>query len=195
MDMPDTNRRPPLWKQMLSAVIGAVIALVLYEGYVVTRPVLEALLIAPQSQIAAEHIGEARVSNVDVSTMKLDRIAARSQEIYRHLSAPVKPKPQNTRTAIIVPSVPPSAPSSAQAAFASVGSSSQRSQWGSQQSSAGERILESPMPPPQLPEEPVRHVEAAQLPSSGIGTWIAGISALFGAMVFAMHRRRGQSLS
>jgi|GEM_PF-2043113 len=91
MDTNTPSQRPSLFKQLLGAVGGAAIALVIYQGYSITAPVLTAWLVAPQSQIAAEHPGAVRV-NQDVDEYTYNRVAARAQEIYQRFAA--EPGPQ-----------------------------------------------------------------------------------------------------
>lgn len=85
------DSRPPLWKQLLGAVLGAVVALLLYEAYSVTSPVITAWVVAPQSQINAQHPGQVRV-NEQVGEYSFNRMAARAKEIYQRFAAEQGPQ-------------------------------------------------------------------------------------------------------
>lgn len=105
------DSRPPLWKQLLGAVLGAGVALLLYEGYSVASPVLTAWVVAPQSQIRAEHPGAVRV-NEQVGEYSFNRMAARAKEIYQRFAAEQAPKAAITRQGIEVTQPLPTSSSS-----------------------------------------------------------------------------------
>ncbi|MDO8468636.1 MAG: hypothetical protein Q7S29_02655 [Candidatus Peribacter sp.] len=86
-------KRPSLLKQLLGAMGGAAIALLLYQGYKIGAPVVTAWLVAPQSQISADHPGAVR-ANREVSAYEFNRLAAKAKEIYQRFSA--EPGPQAT---------------------------------------------------------------------------------------------------
>jgi len=94
-------RRPSLLKQLLGAVGGAALALLLYQGYKVGSPVVTAWLVTPQSQIDADHPGSVRL-NSEVSEYEYNRLAARAREIYQRFSADPAPKAELSRTGIEV---------------------------------------------------------------------------------------------
>jgi len=87
----NNTRRPSLWKQLLGAVGGAAIALLLYQAYKVSAPIVTAWLVVPQSQIDAEHPGATRV-NAEVSDYEFDRLTAKAREIYERFAAEQGPQ-------------------------------------------------------------------------------------------------------
>lgn len=71
------SKKPPLWKQLLGAIAGAAIALVLYEGYVVVTPKLTALVTLPTAP------GVTQQTEVQLATDDPTEIAAHERLIRR----------------------------------------------------------------------------------------------------------------
>jgi hypothetical protein len=66
-----SSDRPSLLKQLIGAVVGASIALLIYGGYKVTEPQLKALLVSPEVeqpsfQEPSEHAGRERLAQIAV---------------------------------------------------------------------------------------------------------------------------------
>jgi len=212
METNTTTRRPSLFKQLLGAVGGAAIALVIYQGYSFTAPVLTAWLVAPQSQIAAKHPGEAS-ANQKLDDYTQNRVAARAQEIYQRFAA--DPAPQAT---VLPGGIEVTQPLAQQASSGAVGEATVQSSVSSEGTLAGASSSastvepeasssssvfseEAPLPVPEetaIAASSSRSIAAVQrtaklagkrLPQSGVGTALAAIMAL-GAT--AVVRRRKQ---
>lgn len=209
METNTESRRPSLLKQLLGAVGGAAVALLLYQGYKVGSPIVTAWLVTPQSQIDADHPGSIRL-NSEVSEYEYNRLAAKAREIYQRFSADPAPKAELSRTGIEV-TQPLAAHSSsiarvdlenlvAQSAVSSSSSSLVSSEASSSSSSSFSSSLAS------IPAETVVSDAASsararaearlqaklageQLPSSGIGTSLVAAMAL-GTAAF-LRKKRG----
>ena len=93
MEDTNTDDRPSLGKQILGAVVGASVALLLYQGYQVSSGSISAWLTAPQAQIAAKKTGTAALAVDLIDTKKYDHIVARASEIYQQFSPDEPGKP------------------------------------------------------------------------------------------------------
>lgn len=205
-------RRPSLLKQLLGAAGGAALALLLYQGYKVGSPVVTAWLVAPQSQIDADHPGSVRL-NSEVSEYEYNRLAARAREIYQRFSADPAPKAELSRTGIEV-TQPSAAHSSSVArvdlenlvAQQSAVSSSSSSLVSSEESFSSSSSFAFASSSSSIPVEMVTADAASSararaearlqaklagenLPSSGIGTSLVAAVALGTAAV--LRRKRG----
>ncbi|MDD5041099.1 MAG: hypothetical protein PHX87_00245 [Candidatus Peribacteraceae bacterium] len=101
METNNEPKRPSLLKQLLGAAGGAAVALLLYQGYKIGAPVVTAWLVAPQSQISADHPGAVR-ANREVSEYEFNRLAAKAKEIYKKFAAEPGPQAEISRTGIEV---------------------------------------------------------------------------------------------
>lgn len=101
MDTHLSPKRPSLLKQALGAAAGAVIALLLYQGYKMGAPVVTAWLVVPQSQIIADHPGTVR-ANQAVGVRDYNRLAAKANEIYKSFAEEPGPTAVRTRKGIEV---------------------------------------------------------------------------------------------
>lgn len=176
MDQPSS----PLWKQLVGAMAGAGLALVLYGGYSVSAPVLTAWLIAPQSQIDAKHPGGVR-SNDTMGDIQYKRFVSRSQEIYSHLAAEGdRPLPTEINNQITVPASTPPPPPPVPQNVEATGAVLPRVQV---------RVREMPPIRQPLPVTARREaVRSDQLPGSGIGIWMGATIAALGTL-FILRRR------
>ncbi|MDD4628732.1 MAG: hypothetical protein PHE68_05060 [Candidatus Peribacteraceae bacterium] len=180
----------PFWKQILGALAGAGVALVLYGGYATTAPHLQAWLIAPQSQIDAVQPGSATVNSVGISETKYNRFVARSQEIYTRFAADNAPLPLRQDHALDVPAPSPVAPSALPPPPPT----------GTGGSLVKVRTEDVTPPPAKRYRVPAKDQSADRrmektpaLPNSGIGLWfavcLAGLTA--GGLVMRRRMHRG----
>lgn len=203
-------KRPSLLKQLLGAVGGASIALLLYQGYKVGAPVVTAWLVVPQSQIGADHPGAVR-ANREVSEYEFNRLAAKAKEIYQRFSAEPGPQAAISRTGIEV-TQPLAAQSSSVAradladlvAKATVSSSSSSSSVfplaSSEASSSSLSVFSLPVEPlvADAASSARAHAETQlqaklagkKLPNSGIGATLAAALAFGAATV--LRKKRGE---
>lgn len=200
-------KRPSLLKQLLGAVGGAAIALLLYQGYKIGAPVVTAWLVVPQSQIAAEHPGSVRVDGV-VSDYEYNRLAAKAKEIYQRFAAEQGPQAAISRQGIEV-TQPLEASSSSIArvdledlvAQASVESSSSVSSAASSMEASSSVSSVSPAVAETQSADAASSARSRaetqlqaklagkNLPSSGIGTTLAAAMALGAAVI--LRRKHG----
>ncbi|MFH1443984.1 MAG: hypothetical protein ABIG34_01170 [Candidatus Peregrinibacteria bacterium] len=194
----DTNtepRKPSLLKQLLGAVGGAAVALLLYQAYKISAPVITAWIVTPQSQIAAEHPGSVRV-NEAVSEYQFNRIAARAKEIYQRFSAEQGPQVAITPKGIEV--TQPLAESSSSIAHIDVvavmpqamasASSVEPATVPFSSSSSSEEINADAASSMRTRSEMQAKLAGENLPSSGIGTTLAAAVA-FGSAMFLLKKR------
>ncbi len=198
----DTNtepKRPSLLKQLLGAVGGAAVALLLYQAYKISAPVITAWIVTPQSQIAAEHPGSVRVNEV-VSEYQFNRIAARAKEIYQRFSAEQGPQVAITPKGIEV--TQPLAESSSSIAHVDViavmpqatasASSVEPATVPSSSSSSSEEMKVADATSSMRTRSEMQmqaKLAGENLPSSGIGTTLAAAVA-FGSAMF-LRKKRG----
>lgn len=180
----------PFWKQILGALAGAGVALVLYGGYATTAPHLQAWLIAPQTQINAVQPGSATVNDDGISDVKYKRFVARSQEIYTRFAADGAPPPLEQDHHIDVPGptpidpslLPPPPPAGTGESVVNVHTEDV--------APAPEKKRRVPVPDQSMNR---RMEKTPALPSSGIGMWfatcLAGLSA--GGLVMRRRLQRG----
>ncbi|MFH0851835.1 MAG: hypothetical protein V1876_03745 [Candidatus Peregrinibacteria bacterium] len=203
-------KRPSLFRQLLGAAGGAAVALLLYQGYTIGAPVVTAWLVAPQSQIDANHPGAVR-ANREVSDYEFNRLAARAKEIYQRFAAESGPQAEISRTGIEV-TQPLAASSSsiahvdladlvAQSSVSSLPSSGQASSFpipiSSEASSSSVSSLPAETAVADAASSARAHAEAQlqarlagkKLPNSGIGATLAAALA-FGAATILRKKRR-----
>ena len=170
----DTNPSP-LWKQLLGAIAGAGVALLLYGGYSRALPKLTAWLVVPQAQIEARQPAGVR-TNRAVTDYDYGRFIARTQEIYRQFgAAPSRSSvpAQETQLAQANPPPPP-APSP-------IGGSGTVTQVRMR-----ERVARMQQTAVQETVEP-KHTDT--LPSSGVGLWFGVVLAGAGAAGLSLRRK------
>ncbi|MDD5103603.1 MAG: hypothetical protein PHX93_04340 [Candidatus Peribacteraceae bacterium] len=202
MDANTPPKRPSLLKQLLGAVGGAAVALLLYQGYAIGAPMVTAWLVAPQSQIDAAHPGAVR-ANREVSDYEFNRLTAKAKEIYQRFSAEQGPQAEILPTGIEV-TQPLAASSSsiahvnladlvAQSSASSliVSSSSSEATSASTASMTTEPAMADTASPARAHAETQLQAKLAgeKLPSSGVGTTLVAALAL-GTAVF-LRRKRG----
>lgn len=161
---------PSLWKQLLGALAGAGVALLLYGGYSTVAPHLTAWVVAPQAYIDARQPGGVR-TNSQVSDYEYSRFVARSQAIYRQFGAAPAQASASSQTAVAaIPAPPPPV-------AAGTGTATQVR--------VRERMerIQAPAPVVMPPER------ADQLPGSGIGVWLGIALAGLGAAGLMVRRR------
>jgi len=206
METNTPSKRPSLFKQLLGAVGGAAIALVLYQTYKVGSPVVTAWLVAPQSQIAAEHPGTAR-ANTEVSEYKFNRLAAKAQEIYKRFAAEPGPQAEISRTGIeVTQPIAASSSSIAHVDLADLTAQSSASSLAASSSASSEAAVSSVSSISSIAVEPVvadaassararaetqlqAKLAGKNLPSSGIGTSLVAAVA-FGTATL-LRKKRG----
>lgn len=180
---------PPLWKQLLGAVLGGGLALGLYYGYEYGKPRLLAYVTIPASQES----GVIRVSDTDRESDTYDRISARAKEIAEKfksrmvdpadLLADEKEEPVEPVRAPMPPVVPPSEdrPLSETPSIASM----------YETRITEESAATSPVPvavPSTLSASIVAKSDAPALPDSGLPL-VGVIGAALGAAVVRVKRR------
>ncbi len=196
MDTNTQSKRPSLMKQLLGAVSGAAIALLLYQAYKISAPVITAWLVAPQSQIAAEHPGSVRV-NDEIGEYQFNRIAARAKEIYERFAA--EPGPQVAVTSEGIEVAQPLTSSSSSIAYVDINAVMPQEVDEAASSAASVEMVSSS-------SEKIEAADAASsmrarsetqmqaklaggnLPSSGIGTTLVAAAA-FGAAILTRQKR------
>lgn len=197
-------KRPSLLRQLLGAAAGALVALMLYQAYKISAPIVTAWVVAPQSQINADYPGSVRV-NREVDEYQFSRIAAKAKEIYGRFAA--EPAPQASRTPEGIEVTQPAPAVSSATAQVDLNDLMAASSVSSVSSVLPEETLpvtttmaeSETLPPVGYDEASSARARAEsqlqarlageQLPSSGIGTAIAA-SAAFGAALL-LRRKRG----
>ena len=209
METNTPSKRPSLFRQLLGAVGGAAIALVLYQAYKVGSPVVTAWLVAPQSQIAAEHPGTAR-ANREVSEYEFSRLTAKAQEIYKRFAAEPGPQAEISRTGIeVTQPITASSSSIAHVDLADLTAQSSASSLAASSSASSEAAVSSVSSISSIAVEPVVEPVVADaassararaemqlqaklagknLPSSGIGTSLVAAVA-FGTATLLRKKR------
>ena len=82
-----SSQTPPLWKQLLGAVVGGSLALVLYNAYTFIEPRLQGVLVLPQARIKTEHALDARrLAARDIPADRAARMTQRAREIAENLA-------------------------------------------------------------------------------------------------------------
>lgn len=80
------NTKPPLWKQLTGAVVGASLALVLYGGYKYGSTRLSAYITIPQLGIFSGSAEPVRTSSNVIPDDKLQRIALKAENVAKTYS-------------------------------------------------------------------------------------------------------------
>lgn len=75
------NQKPTLFKQLLGALGGALVALVLFAGYRVAKPVLTTWLTVPLSRIESTATGALRLADETLEVERRDRMENRARQI------------------------------------------------------------------------------------------------------------------
>lgn len=193
MDTNTQSGRPSLLRQILGAIGGAAVALLLYQAYSVSAPAITAWLMVPQSQIDAKHPGDVRV-NGETDAYTYDRIAAKAEEIYRRFAAEPAPRaavfPQGIE---VTQPLPQRSSASALSTEQTEEGAAVREQIAApppEGSSSSQDFAPPPvpLPPPQTQTPIVASLAGSELPQSGVGTAAAAIMAL-GATAMARKRR------
>lgn len=78
--------RPPVWKQILGAVIGGTMGLLIYTGYKSGKPAIEAWLTIPQSTLTNPSDEGATINDSSYDPDKAQRIKTRAKKIERVFS-------------------------------------------------------------------------------------------------------------
>ena len=175
-----SEKKSPLWKQILGAVVGGSLALLIYAGYQATAPQLSKLtgiLVLPQDRINANAKGEVNAAESDLNEEQLKRIASRAQNIATDLSA--DQAAENVSQDELVEIVPIALPREQEIIDA----------WG-----AADTAVESADPvwdesTVEFAEEPNFYGETDELPDSGIGVWLASLIAFAGAAAYFAKKK------
>ncbi len=97
MPAPNTNPKPPLWKQLLGALTGAIIAFVLYQAYTFTSSHLQAMNQSrSSSRVASRGFGswQASVWPTDIQGSSASSSSAISIDDHVLVSQLVESEPQ-----------------------------------------------------------------------------------------------------
>lgn len=182
-----TKQTPPIWKQLLGAVIGGSLALALYGIYTVSEPHLQGLLVLPQAEEGAQSPGVARVASKDISGRRLETIARRAQNIAAEFSdrQPNWPESDGTEYDTRLPEIDEEVHMGADLVryeddfFEPIETSEPVYSYDP-----------APTPPPQV--APSHHVQAAPvLPNSGVGIGAAMLMSMLGASGAVYRKRKG----
>ena len=168
--------RAPLWKQLVGAVVGGSLALVIYSSYKVVGPKLTAWLYTPQSYIETESDQPIRVADKNLSSGIVENMGRRQAEI-----AETYAKPGSKSAAESEPPTEEKDPWGATI-----------QEWEKLEAdliSEPEPIPQAESPPVALPADSKPIGSSDQLPDSGIGTWAAALVALCGASGLLYRRK------
>ncbi|MDD3896867.1 MAG: hypothetical protein PHU04_03440 [Candidatus Peribacteraceae bacterium] len=167
------NKKSSLWKQVLGAVVGGSLALMIYAGYHATAPQLSKLagiLVLPQDRIDATAKGEVDVADKTLDPDQIERIVSRAQRIAADLSSDGAAIPAQEMPIEIVPIELPQEQEITEA-------------W-DEMDTAGwdENELE-------FTGDPAFYGETNELPDSGIGAWLAALIAFVGAAAYLAKKK------
>ncbi|MEK7591616.1 MAG: hypothetical protein AAB489_05435 [Patescibacteria group bacterium] len=170
------NKHPPLAKQLLGSVAGALVALGFYGVYQFSSPHLSAYLTIPWSGDDPPS-GEVRLPK-DASEAEIEKLSARARRIaeeFSHRATYTSEEPSSEEDTMegspVEPEVPVPAPVEEEPAVP--------------EEVSAPAPVEDPVPVMEEEElEAVRTVEPPALPSSGIGTLLLICFALVAAIGF-----------
>lgn len=203
----EERSRPPLWKQALGAIGGALVALGIYTMYTEASPQVTAWLSIPWPNDHRAPSGEVTVLDVDDYDAQ-DRIAAKAREIADRFST----RPMNvvegeeeeedgrelaqTDTSDAVPEQPPYRSMIQQMSSASSSAASMESSESFAESSMSEPMASSVAAEGQSSSQSsMTHIaRVPELPSSGIGMWIVGIAAFLAAIGYRFRKELKEEL-
>ncbi|MDD5469212.1 MAG: hypothetical protein PHO92_00205 [Candidatus Peribacteraceae bacterium] len=169
------KNQPPLWKQIVGAVVGGSLALMIYAGYHATAPQLSKLagiLVLPQDRIDATAKGEVGIADKTLDPDQIERIASRAQRIAADLSSDGTGSPAQEMPIEIVPIELPQEQEIVEAWDAA---DTLDAEW-------DESALE-------FTGNPAFYGETAELPDSGVGAWLAALVALAGATAYITKKK------
>ena len=169
------SKRPPLWKQLVGGIGGAVVALALYQAYVVASPAILAAVVAPATGQGGAGVDQASSSSSSSAgtDAKDAQIAAQARALAQQL---------------IQQEAGGSASSSAAASSASVGAVLHFA------ADAGASSSARSLPALAAPETfhhgaPLVASAASTLPQSGVGDLAFGLALAFAATALIQRRR------
>lgn len=208
-----THKKPPLWKQLLGAVVGGSLALVIYGGYKMAAPTLGAYITIPDLGIYSGSSQPVRTAARSIDEEKLDRISQRAVEISETYNARVNNEQPDYDIRL-----EDEMNADSQIAYADEGpvweDKVQEDWWNTQQDWAAAEQGSAPRPSYHVAssvvssDASVLHADiasattsrdtttyvpydgASSLPNSGIGTNLAALAALIGTGAYVCMRRR-----
>jgi hypothetical protein len=205
----ERQKQPPLWKQLMGAVVGMMVALALYHGYKFAAPTVQAYLVPPGGFTRSALMGETAFSDKQVSSQSdvAVRIGARTQESTQDMLAqnpqpalgadvtadqPVQEEaaPVDNAPAAIAPLAyePQAAVSTTHAAAESSSSLQTSSRY------TLRALSDDTSSAVAIAAVDATHGGAPGLPSSGPGLWLACLGAIAGAFAMSpkmrMHAER-----
>ncbi len=201
------DERAPLWKQLLGAGVGMLVALALYNAYEFATPRVQAYIFPPGTSQGNPPSGQVTVSDKTLPKKEnhFTRIAARAQEIAKRLTTPepsAAPEAMNVEeSAAPVEEEKPAAPAEQTLAERvqarlearlqpvddpdAVQNVTQEAAKGAHAAPSATKKEESVM----AEVGDAAHAGAPKLPSSGITLWLAALMAL-GASTMMMPKVR-----
>jgi len=181
--MDEQTKTAPLWKQLVGAGVGSLVALALYGGYKFTSPHLGAFLTIPW--VSPHEAPSGEVEALDASEAAQERLAARAKQIAEEFSTRKVHMADDTVTEP-EEDVPPVVP---------LGSEEQ-----APMEESTPELEPEPKPEPvmeeeiQPVEETLKNVEPPALPSSGIGLPLVTVFAFLGAIAYRYRKVLEQPL-
>lgn len=203
--------RPPVWKQILGAVIGGSLGLVVYTGYQSGKPAIEAWLTIPQSTLTNPSEEGTTLSDTDRDPEVNARFKARALEIERAFSDRYEQQYQLQEDVPLEDSEDPTASDDAglwDDEAAPLIDGGDDNLWDSGTDNTHGGIVTEPKPSAPMidagqPDDysttydpPVRagKGKAPNLPDSGLGLW-AGMAVAFAGAVGLRYRKNIASLA
>jgi len=173
--------RAPLWKQLLGAVIGCSLALVIYSAYKFTGPKVTAWLYTPQSYVETTSDEAVRLAETDLEEGEVARMNRRHAQIAKTYA-----KPGSKAAADVAPV---DAEKDPWGATVKEWEKLEADLLGEPEPAPTVEPAPPPPPPVKLPADSKPIESSDQLPDSGIGTWIAALIALCGASGLLYRRK------
>lgn len=182
-----TQKSPPLWKQLIGAGIGSLIALTIYGGYKLTSTHLGAYLTIPWVSPLEAPSGEVEVMDASENAQK--RLAARAKQIAEEFSTRKVHMADDTmyeeEVAPVAPIVPLGEAEEPEPMMESTPEPEP------EPAPEPEHVTEEEIQPV---EEALKDVEPPALPSSGIGLPLVTVFAFLGAIAYRYRKVLEQPL-
>ncbi len=184
-EQPSKDEKAPLWRQLVGAGAGMMVALALYNAYTFASPYAAPYLQAsiayiypPGTSVTSPPSGEVRFSDKSISSSSPEfaKVGARARDIAKRLG----PADDGASSAEAVHAAAPEESSSEAFVLEEASSSSQEmsSEAMEEESSSSAEVIAEV------------HEGAPQLPSSGVGMWLATFVALGGAVMMVPRTRK-----
>ena len=179
-----TQKSPPLWKQLVGAGVGSLIALTIYGGYKLTSTHLGAYLTIPWVSPREAPSGETRVMD-SASENAQKRLAARAKQIAKEFSTRKVHMADDTMYEEEVAPIAPIVP------LGEAEEPESTPEPEPEPTPEPEPVIEEEIQPV---EEALKNVEPPTLPSSGIGLPLVTVFAFLGAVAYRYRKVLEQPL-